>query len=299
MIEMGRTALLRMYRAEAVGKTLVVSLQGDAPGFAAGAVHSEMITLLTVARQPEVRNLLVDMSASNYFGSLVLGEIVKLVQAVRDHGGRIALCGVSGDMQEVLRIMKLDSMWEQFHTRADALQAIGGVPWSYRLKPFVKPVAVLVGLLLLVSLYPLIPRRDPVRTAYQQLAELWSEGGALRDNQASETDWLKFTKKATKRFNAIVQTVDRSAYPSEAGFCLMEAAREFGPMALTERLDPHGENTQKVNGLLIQIDALLNPSPSAQEQPALSSPAEAVEDTPSSPPESFPSEGSNDGASAR
>jgi hypothetical protein len=43
----------------------------------------------------------------------------------------------------------------------------------------------------------------------------------------------------------------------------MAAAKESGPMALTERLDPGGENTQKVNELLAQLDTLLNPAPAS------------------------------------
>ena len=267
MIDLEKTSFLRMYQAEAVGPTLVISLRGDAVGYGTGAVHSEMTTLLGVARQSGVRNLLIDMSLSNYFGSLVLGEIVNLGQVVRERGGRVALCGVSNDMQEILRIMKLDALWERFPTRASALRGLGGVPWSYQLKPLVKPAAIALGLILLIGAYFIIPRRDPTLEAYRQFSTLWQEGLLLRDQQASETDWLKFTKKANRRFNAIMDTLTYAGHPTEASLCLATAVRDFGPPAVSDRLDPRSENTQKVTELLAQTGALLEP-PAASEKSA-------------------------------
>jgi anti-anti-sigma factor len=259
MIDLGKTALHRVYRTEAIRQTLVVNLQGDSPGFSAGAVQTEMMTLLGVARHPEVRNLIIDMSNNNYFGSVVLGEIVKLGQAIRERGGRVALCGLSQDMQEILRIMKLDTMWERYPTRASAVQAVAGLTWGYRLKPFVKPIAIVAAVLALVAVFASIPRKDPVREDYLEFAALWEEAKGLRDSNATESDWLRFSKKANKRIQAALDRLPTVKENFVAAVSLMDAAGEFDPAVERHLRAP--EHVELVDYYLARAQALLNDQP--------------------------------------
>ena len=90
------------------GDTLVVIPRGDAAGFNPTAVNTELATITDLAQTPPVKHLVIDFGEANYFGSIVIGALVQLAQAVRNRGGRIALCGLSEDMQQVIRLMKLE-----------------------------------------------------------------------------------------------------------------------------------------------------------------------------------------------
>ncbi|MBV08782.1 STAS domain-containing protein [Rubinisphaera sp.] len=66
--------------------------------------------------------IIVDMSRSNYFGSLMIGVINSFGQTVKQRNGQMFLCGASDEMQSVLKIMKLESLWPHFPKLADALK---------------------------------------------------------------------------------------------------------------------------------------------------------------------------------
>ncbi len=244
MLDLEKTAAHRVYQTELRGDAMVVTLQGDSPGFSIGAVHNEMATIVGLAKSPEVHNLIVDMSGSNYYGSIILGEIVNLGQTVREKGGRIAIAGISSDMKEILRMMRLDGMWERYPTLPMALRALGNLSWQEWLRPYAKPIAIAAGVLLLCALYVFLPRHDYTRDYYQEVAKLWDDGRQLRSSNAGDTDWLVFTKKAQIKLEELKPKVLRIAGShNEAGRNLLYVVRDHAPKALERRMDPEYEET--------------------------------------------------------
>lgn len=124
---MGRlpqTQFHKVFLADQEGNTLVVTPRGDAVGFRDSDVANELKTLCELAGAPGILNLVVDLGSSDYFGSTMIGAINQLGNAFRYIGGRIALCDVSPQMNDMLEIMHLKDLWMIFDSRKIALRAM-------------------------------------------------------------------------------------------------------------------------------------------------------------------------------
>jgi anti-anti-sigma factor len=127
---MGRlqqTQFHKVFLAEQEGNTLVVTPRGDAIGFRDSDVAGELKTLLDLAGSPGIINLIVDLGSSDYFGSTMIGAINQLGSQFRYIGGRVALCNLSPQMNDMLEIMHLKELWMIFDTRKIALRAMSKV----------------------------------------------------------------------------------------------------------------------------------------------------------------------------
>lgn len=258
MIDLEKTAYHRVYRTEVLGEALVVTLQGDSPGFSVGAVQNEMATVIGLAKHPEVRNLIIDLSGSNYYGSLILGEIVNLCQTVRQRGGRVALAGTSDDMKEILRMMRLDAMWERYPTRSMALRALADVPWQQRIQPYLKPAAITAGVLLLLALIFLMPRHDYTGDYLKEARAIWDEAQQKQAARIDDLEWQHFVGRAHRKLEDLSRRVNRIAGAHNVtGQHLLYAVRDHAPPALEKRLDAKDENTIITNYLLALVDAEL------------------------------------------
>jgi anti-anti-sigma factor len=127
---MGRlqqTQFHKVFLAEQEGSTLVVTPRGDAIGFRDSDVAGELKTVLDLAGTPGIINLVVDLGSSDYFGSTMIGAINQLGSQFRYIGGRVALCNLSPQMNDMLEIMHLKELWMIFDTRKIALRAMSKV----------------------------------------------------------------------------------------------------------------------------------------------------------------------------
>ena len=291
MIDLEKTASHRVYHTELLGYTLVVTLQGDAAGFSIGAVHNEMVTLVGLSRKPEISHLVIDLSGSNYYGSLVLGEIVNLAQVVREKGGRVALAGTSPDMKEVLRMMRLDAMWERYPTRSMALRALATIPWQQRIRPWLKPLAIGGTVVLLLALYLYLPRPDHTREHYLTVIRIWEEARKLQASQGNDTEWLILMGKAEKKFGELSIPLERSGKSgNEPARNLMYVTRDYGLKALEHRLAPHDFDTIQATYYLDMTRALLEhkPLPVPPEIVTSGSPPQTITTPPATPTQNPP-----------
>jgi anti-anti-sigma factor len=122
---MGRleqTQFHKVFLAEVEGRTLVVTPRGDSIGFRDSDVANELNTLLSLVGTPGIVNLVIDLSSAEYFGSTMIGAINQLGVRFREIGGKIALCGLSPQMSDMLDIMHLSDVWMKFDTRKIALR---------------------------------------------------------------------------------------------------------------------------------------------------------------------------------
>ena len=79
-----------------------------------------------VLRVDAFKNLVIDLENLNYFGSELIGVMIRLARGVTNVGGKSAFCGATPRMLEVLEGMRLTKLWPIFGTRAEALQHIKG-----------------------------------------------------------------------------------------------------------------------------------------------------------------------------
>jgi anti-anti-sigma factor len=114
----------KVFPAELRKDTLVVSPRGDSISFRDSDIDKEIKVLLEILDQPQAKNLVVDLEASRYFGTTIIGAFNVLGTKARDRGGKIALCNASGDMRGILSVMNLDTLWPHYDSLKEALRAV-------------------------------------------------------------------------------------------------------------------------------------------------------------------------------
>jgi anti-anti-sigma factor len=115
----------QIFAREVHGKTLVLN-----PIIHLGSIHEPEIAhetedLLDLLKQSPATNLVIDLGRGDYLGTAMLGAVVKLWKRVSQGGGRLALCNVSDNVWQVLRVTKLQTVWPIYGNRDQALAALG------------------------------------------------------------------------------------------------------------------------------------------------------------------------------
>ena len=119
-----------VFPVERKGDTLIITPAGDAGSYAGIDVQGELNQVLRLYDNPRLKNAIVDLSGSNYFGSEIVGAMNCLGSHVRERGGRFAVCEASPDMRAGLHIMKLDTLWPLYDGRREAENAIVTQTWG-------------------------------------------------------------------------------------------------------------------------------------------------------------------------
>ncbi|MEZ6047049.1 MAG: STAS domain-containing protein [Planctomycetaceae bacterium] len=112
----------KVFPVEKQPRVLVVTPAGDAVTFKDCDVKWELTTILNMLEKLPFHNLLVDFSGANYFGSTVIGSMVRVASLIRERDGKAAMYGASDEMQVVLDAMNLHQVWSQFEDRNEALR---------------------------------------------------------------------------------------------------------------------------------------------------------------------------------
>jgi anti-sigma B factor antagonist len=115
---------LRLLHFELDGEVLIVAPLGDCSSLEAATLEAELRDILDRIASSSVTGLIVDLEQAPYFGSTMLGALIKLWRSMTVIQGRLALCNVSPAEQEVLSATRLDSVWSIYPTRTAALAAL-------------------------------------------------------------------------------------------------------------------------------------------------------------------------------
>src|SRR6516165_10132665 len=100
-----------VFNIERDGQTLVVTPQTDLSELDYREIESGADDILHLLDNGTINNVVIDFSRTDFYGSTALGFFVKLWKRVRQHGGRMAFCGVSDHEREILKITRLDGLW--------------------------------------------------------------------------------------------------------------------------------------------------------------------------------------------
>jgi anti-anti-sigma factor len=115
-----------IFKIDPVGKALVVTPVADHCGFRYQQLHVEANHLQRKFETRVFDHLVIDLESLSYFGTELIGVIIRLARTVTNIGGRSAICAPSPKMLEVLESMRLTKLWPIFPTRAEALQHVAG-----------------------------------------------------------------------------------------------------------------------------------------------------------------------------
>lgn len=72
--------------------------------------------------------LVLDLSIANYLPSMALGKLVMLNRKVQSAGGRLALCGISPPVGEILKTTHIYSLFSIFGGEKEAVQSFSKAP---------------------------------------------------------------------------------------------------------------------------------------------------------------------------
>lgn len=81
-------------------------------------------TLLDGWRIPAGRDVIVDLTATEYFGSVLLGLLINIRQKARAGRGVMIVCGASPILTRVVRTANLERIIDLLPTRQQALDSL-------------------------------------------------------------------------------------------------------------------------------------------------------------------------------
>ena len=113
-----------VFQVEQEGDVMFVIPQGSEHSFRYQTVHHEYNAIYRLLDSSDVKNLVVDFSAVDYLGSVMIGVIIRLSRRVSDGSGKVVLCECSSQMREVLESQNLHKLWPIYPSRKEALQAL-------------------------------------------------------------------------------------------------------------------------------------------------------------------------------
>lgn len=109
----------------------VVELDANYNAFDEERLRSVDALLAEQAHAADPARLVLDMSGTEYIGSRFLEAMFHAWKRIRERDGRMAVCGVSPFCADVLRTTRLDTLWESFPTRGEAVEALAGSSASW------------------------------------------------------------------------------------------------------------------------------------------------------------------------
>jgi len=198
------------------GSTLIVVPKGEAAGFSNAIVANERNAIHRLIGSGRVRNLLVDLGKSNYFGSEMIGTINAFYTKIHERQGEFGVCEPSPDMLEGLRILRLDSIWTVYDRREKAMSVLGTETWAqraYRMLPSARSVTIVLlsTMLLMISVqlvfdpFHLVNREEQY---YRVLEETYAEWNGTSDQTLTEDARKRIEARAERRVDEAVRYLD-------------------------------------------------------------------------------------------
>jgi anti-anti-sigma factor len=115
-----------VFAREQLDGFLILSPISHVGSLAEDQILRETAAILETINHTGPTNVVVDLARSDYLGTALLGAVVRLWKRVAQRGGRLALCNVSANIVEVLRITKLQTAWPIYGSRQQAIEALRG-----------------------------------------------------------------------------------------------------------------------------------------------------------------------------
>jgi anti-sigma B factor antagonist len=80
--------------------------------------------IMTPLQGQTAPQVVFDLSAVNYFGSMFLAVLLRCWKLASSTGGSLVLAGVSDQARELLRVTSLDMILPMYATRREAMEAL-------------------------------------------------------------------------------------------------------------------------------------------------------------------------------
>lgn len=114
----------RLFDLEILEDTLAITILTENLGFADLQLSIELNHVYQRINHPDIRHVLVDFSRIAFFSSSVLEALRSIWLRVKEHGGRMVLCGLTPAGEDILRLSRFDTLWPLHPNRTAALKAL-------------------------------------------------------------------------------------------------------------------------------------------------------------------------------
>jgi anti-sigma B factor antagonist len=98
---------------------LILSADGGLNSHNADQFVSELQTLV----ESGARKLIVDCTRLSYISSYGIGILIRLHKKLAEVGGEVKIASVESPIIKVLRLLRLDTVFEIYHNNREALEA--------------------------------------------------------------------------------------------------------------------------------------------------------------------------------
>lgn len=111
----------KIFPYEREGHVVLLKPTGDSLSAQEHQLKKEIDTIHSLIDQEDCQHLVVDLSGSTYFGSIVIGAVMALCGKIKNKNGKAALCNATQSVYDSIQIMKLDAAVPYFPTKEEAL----------------------------------------------------------------------------------------------------------------------------------------------------------------------------------
>ncbi len=118
----------KIFQVECEQDVLIVTPLRNLSSLADEDIIAEWETVQQQLTVSGVRHVVFDFHNLKYFGSTMLEVMLLLWKRIRPHEGRLAVCNVSKEAREILRLSRFDTIWPVCDSRDAALGEVNSQP---------------------------------------------------------------------------------------------------------------------------------------------------------------------------
>ena len=115
---------MEFFDVEEQNETMILTPAADMGELDHERLDMAMKHVLDRLNQSSVKCIVLDFHKTDYFGSTALGFFVRIWKTTCTRKGRMAFCNLSDHEKEILKVMKLDQLWDICGSREEALQTV-------------------------------------------------------------------------------------------------------------------------------------------------------------------------------
>lgn len=119
-------AQAKIFPTECLGRTLIVTPQGDSHEFRYQDLHLEYNRLHEVIAINSIVNIILDLSCMRSLSSIMIATLARLAVIAEHNDGKCVICAVSDELRQVIDTHKLLRFGEFVATRENAIVVLNG-----------------------------------------------------------------------------------------------------------------------------------------------------------------------------
>jgi len=126
-----------LFETKQVDDAILLTPLRDLTEFEFGQIESESARIVGQLTESANKHVIVDFTRIDYCGSTGLGVLTLFYKKVRERGGEMAICNLSANELEVLRVTGLDRLWHVCKNVDESLKCVHDIADAKSVKRWV------------------------------------------------------------------------------------------------------------------------------------------------------------------